>query len=109
MATMFNYERGGSAIELKASFTSLSMFNKRATSDMSPLYSTNFLHSPYESFYAVAYFAAYSDDATTYSVDTCFRRISCTLLRRHVGIRCDIRILSISSRLSYLTSIDEIL
>jgi len=66
-----------------------------------------FLHSPYESFRAVTYFAAYSDDA--HSVDTCFRHISRTLLRRRVGIRCDIRVLSVSSRLSYLTSTGGIL
>lgn len=68
-----------------------------------------FLYSPYESFHSVAYFAAYSDDAPTYSVNTCFRHISRTLLRRRVGIRCDIRVLSVSSRLSYLVSTGEIL
>lgn len=40
MAKMFNYERE-SVSELKAHFTSRSMFNKRATFDMSLLYSMN--------------------------------------------------------------------
>ena len=60
------------------------------------------LYSSYESFHTVTYFAAYSDDAPTYSVDTCFRHISRTLLRRRVGIQYDIRV-SVSSRLSCLT------
>ena len=35
MTKMLNYEREGSAIELKVRFTSHSMFNKHATSDTS--------------------------------------------------------------------------
>lgn len=112
MAKMFNYERGGSTIELKVRFTSHSMFNKHATSDTPSLIFDEFfefLYSPYESFHTVTYFAAYSDDAPTYSVDTCFRHISRTLLRRRVGIQYDIRVLSVSSRLSYLTPTGRIL
>jgi len=111
MAKMFNYERG---FDLRSNWEHASLLFECSTSarDMSPLYSTN------SSSFSILLMKVSTLSYISLHIRTMHLRIpsipvSGTYLARcyvgRVGIRCDIRVLSVSLRLSYLASTGGIL